>query len=236
MTAIKDWTLLFLLLLALDASSQKQDAGIWFGIKLTTDLTKKLEASISPELRLDENLSRLSGIFSDFELEYKLNKLLFISGAYRFGWRRNNNWLDSRQRFTGGIGAKHKSGDFTFAILSRYQTTGFVSSAENDADLSVSWRNKFSVKFGGLKKTDLSTSFEIFNAAGPFDVIQLTDWRWQAEVERKLSKRRFISAGYMIQQDLSGSQVETDFVFLLGYKYLPDFKKKKKKTEEIPTP
>jgi hypothetical protein len=74
------------------------------------------------------------------------------------------------------------------------------------------------VKYGGLKKTDLATSFEIFNAVSAYQQLAWTNWRWTAQVTHKISKKQSAALGYLIQRDLTESPQHLDFVFLLSYK------------------
>ena len=215
--------------------SQLNDAGLWMGFKSKVELTKKLDVSVDPEIRLSENLSYVSGIFTDVGAEYRISKPLYVSVTYRIGARHKDVFWDMRQRISTGLEVKQKFGDFSVSFLTRYQASRQGIQVENDPDFSASWRNKLSAKFDGIKKTDLGMSFELFQAAGPYETAELTDWRWTADIERKLSKRRYVSLGYLIQKNLVSTQPEMDFVVLAGYKYLPDFSKKKKKKKKDPT-
>ena len=84
-------------------------------------------------------------------------------------------------------------------------------------------RNKFGVKYEGVKKYTFSTSYEFFNSVALVNRLEWQNWRWTIEAERKLNKRNFISLGYLIQKDLKSSVPASDFVVLVGYKHI--FKK-----------
>jgi hypothetical protein len=46
----------------------------------------------------------------------------------------------------------------------------------------------------------------------------MTNWRWTAQVARKINKKQSVALGYLIQRDLTESPQHLDFVFLLSYK------------------
>ncbi len=212
------------------------DAGLWTSLSLSMPVNKELEFSVSPEIRLDENLSQVSTFFGDVGVEYELMKYLYTNLTYRIGGRNSGEWIDLRQRYSFGLGLKNTWGDFRAGWLCRMQASRSGTVAESDADFSTALRNKFSFKYTGLKKTDFSTSFETFNAAGAYGTMLLTDWRWQAQVERRIiNKRNFVSIGYLIQKDLMSEQPELDYVFLVGYKLEVGWLKEKQGEEAVPS-
>jgi hypothetical protein len=48
--------------------------------------------------------------------------------------------------------------------------------------------------------------------------LALTNWRWTAQVSRKITKKQTVVAGYLIQRDLTESPQEMDYVILVSYK------------------
>lgn len=206
--------------------SQEKDAGLWSGIGLSYEVNKKLEVSVSPELRLEENLSRISSAFCDFGAEYKLGSGFSASATYRIGGRNRIDFYQTRQRLQLGLGYKWKFENFSISYALKYQASiqGALS-GESDADFVTIIRNKVGVKYDGFKKYSLSSSFEFFNSASEENRLEWQNWRSTTEVERKINKRNFVSLGYLIQKDLISSVPSMDFVVLVGYKHI--FKKKK---------
>jgi Protein of unknown function (DUF2490) len=215
--------------LTLGRTQNRNDAGLWTGLSLGFDLGKGLNGEIAPQIRFDENMSRISGAFSDFGIEKKIHDNLDFSLEYRGGVRRNDNVYDGRHRFSSGLTVKTDVKDFKLSYTIRYQLSPRLNGGEGDVDIKNVLRQKVGVKYSGIKKYALATSFEVF-IDGEED--GFSDWRWQGSIERKFSKRKFLSLGYLIQKNLY--DLRMDYVVLVTYKY--DLKSFKKSKEEEATP
>lgn len=210
--------LLSVLLSCVRVWSQSNDAGLWMDVGLSHELNNRIEISVSPEVRFDENISRWSRLFVDIGAEYKASKNISLQAAYRGGVGNDGVQIDGRQRIQYGISFKEKWNDWTIQLFSRAQYSVTGGLGDSDADFTTIWRNRASMKYGGLKKTDLSSSFELFNSISAYQNLALTNWRWTAQVSRKITKKQAVSVGYLIQRDLTESPQEMDYVFLLSYK------------------
>ncbi len=207
------------------------DAGLWTGLSIGLDLGKGLNGEIAPQIRFDENMSSVSGVFSDFGIEKKIHDNLDLSIEYRGGLRRNDDFYESRHRFSSGLTAKTDIKDFRLAYTIRYQLSPRLNGGEGDVDLKNVLRQKVGVKYSGIKKYALSTSFEVFMDG---EETGFSNWRWQGSVERKFSKRKFLSLGYLIQKNLY--DLDMDFVVVVSYKYELKSFQKSKDEEPIPQP
>lgn len=216
--------------------AQYKDAGMWTDATFVSAINKKLDLAFSPEIRLNENITRISRIFADLGLQYKLNKHVQASLTSRTGFAQLTDVYQARQRFQFGVGYKIKLHDFSFAITTRWQLATRANTPENDPDLITTIRNKIAVKYSGMKKMDFSTSFELFNKSNLYNSFALQNWRWVASAERKLNKRNFLSIGYLIQKSMLVSPQEIDFVVLVSYQHNLNWKKKKGEKEENPEP
>jgi hypothetical protein len=58
----------------------------------------------------------------------------------------------------------------------------------------------------------------MFNSISAYQDLALTNWRWTAQVSRKITKKQTVVAGYLIQRDLTESPQEMDYVILVSYK------------------
>jgi hypothetical protein len=210
--------LVVLLLCVSRLCAQTKDAGLWMDVGFSRELGDRFELSVSPELRLDENLTRWSRLFADASLEYKYNKNFSLSAAYRGGAGNDGVHVDGRHRMQYGLGVKQKWNDWTVQYHSRVQFALNAAWSDADVDFNTTWRNRVTVKYSGLKKTDLSTAFEIFNAISVYQEMAFTNWRWTSQVARKINKNQSASIGYLIQRDMTDSPQHIDFVILLSYK------------------
>jgi hypothetical protein len=151
-------------------------------------------------------------------LEYKYNKRISLSAAYRGGVGNDGVHIDGRHRVQYGLGLKQKWSDWSVQYQSRVQFALNAAWSDADVDFNTTWRNRITLKYGGLKKTDLATAYEIFNSVSAYQDLALTNWRWTAQVSRKINKKQAVSFGYLIQRDLTESPQEMDYVILVSYK------------------
>ena len=207
-----------LLLSAARMCAQTKDAGLWMDVGFSREMGDRFELTVSPEIRLDENLTRWSRLFADASLEYKYNKHISLSAAYRGGAGNDGVHVDGRHRMQYGLGLKQKWNDWTIQYQSRVQFALNAAWSEADVDFNTTWRNRVTVKYGGLKKTDLATAYEIFNSVSAYQELAWTNWRWTAQVARKINKKQSVALGYLIQRDLTESPQHLDFVILISYK------------------
>ncbi len=225
-----------LIIIALSSSvtlnAQYKDAGMWLNFSVSSEVKKNLELSLATEARLDENITHLSSAFADLGAQYKINKQFFVTATYRCGSKSSGDFYDLRQRFQLGVLFKKKWNDFTFAYQPRWQASVSNNQGENDADFVTIMRNRFKIQYGGLNKTNVSTSCEFFNLTSQYRPLLWQSWRWVSEIERDITKNSSVSLGYLIQRNILSSPQEVDYVFLLSFQQKLNNKKKKDKEEK----
>ncbi|MFM7725641.1 MAG: DUF2490 domain-containing protein, partial [Flavobacteriales bacterium] len=160
--------LLALTFVITQAFSQTKDAGLWMDVGFSRELGDRFEYAVSPEIRLDENLTRWSRLFTDASLEFKYNKHISLSAAYRGGVGNDGVHIDGRHRMQYGLGLKQKWNDWTVQYQSRVQFALNAAWSDADVDFNTTWRNRLTLKYGGLKKTDLATAYETFNSVSAY--------------------------------------------------------------------
>ncbi len=207
------------------------DAGMWNAFSFSADIKdltpwkdpkifKDWRLYVNPEIRFDENLSRLNNFFSDLGTEKKWSKFLSTSVEYRIGGRREEDWYNLRRRWSYGLQLSLPVKDFKISATTRCQV---AKSASSDIDLTSTWRQKLAVEYSNWDNLSIQLSHELF-----FEPITLenTNWRSQFIVKYKLDKSNALSFGYLVQRDLTDANM--DFVILTGYKW--EFNKKKEKS------
>lgn len=205
--------------------AQEKDLGLWTGATFEYKVNDRFDLKLSPEIRFEENISRLGNAFGELSGSYQLLEGLNAGLTYRFGQRNKFDYFQTRQRLQFELGYKYKFENWTVGYALRYQKTLQGNFADSDPDFETVLRNKFSVKYTKIKKTDISAGWEFFHNGEAEGGLVWQNWRATLEVERKLNKRNFISLGYLIQKDLESSVPSLDYVFLVGYTHI--IKKKK---------
>lgn len=233
-TMLRNLIVCIFVLAVFSVPAQYRDAGAWTSFTAEYKPVKGTEFSVSPEFRLYDNFSRVSNAFVDVGVQQRLVGDLDVSLTYRAGYRDPLEVQIWRQRIQTGFSFKREFGNWSAGFASRFQV-GFVEEDDDsDPDFVTTWRNKWNVKYKGLKKWELAGTFEIFHSRGDDRELEWTDWRATAQAEYKFSKRKFMTIGYLVQRNLQSKVPEMDYVVLLSYKYI--LKKKKQKDGEEPVP
>ena len=225
------WLVISVIATASNVCAQQKDAGLWVGSSFSFELAevflsnnkalKNWNFYAAPELRLDENMTRVNGFFSDFGTSKKWNKYIATTIENRIGGKRSQGEYNFRKRWSYGLQLILPSKQFKLSSTTRYQST---TTYGTDIDLKAAWREKFTFEFSGLKNVNVQLSHELF-----FEPITYTytDWRSQINLKFKINKTSNFSVGYLIQKDLGNGDM--DFVVLSGYKW--ELNRKKKKAE-----
>jgi hypothetical protein len=225
-------SLAIFLFLATFASAQNvNDAGMWNAFSFSADVKdltpwkdldffKSMSVNVNPEIRFNENISKVSGYFTDLGLEKKWSKFLSTNVEYRIGGRREETWFNLRRRWSFGGQVSIPIERFKFSSTTRYQVANNISS---DVDLNSTWRQKLGVEYSLKKDLSVQVSHELF-----FRPVTLenSDWRSQFVLKYKVNKSNAFSLGYLIQRNLGNADM--DFVIVSGYKW--EFNKKKEKS------
>jgi hypothetical protein len=223
--------LFFVLVHSFVFGQNMNDAGMWNTFSFSGDIKdltpwkdpkvfKDWSVHIDPEMRFDENVSRLYGYFADLGTEKKWSKYLLTSLEYRLGAKREESWYNLRTRWSLGAQLSLPFKDFKISSTTRYQVAKVMTT---DLDLKSTWRQKVSLEYSGWKNFGIQMSHEFFFLPV---TLENTNWRSQVSLKYKLDKSNALSIGYLVQRDLTNADM--DFIVLTGYKW--EFNKKKEKS------
>lgn len=212
---------IFVLFCDTPAICQDKDAQLWTSLSIEAKLVKKLTANVSQELRFNENMTEAGTIYTDFGLEYKINKYFQVALNYRFvEKRRKDNYYSFRQRMYVDIKYEKKLKPIKIQLRCRIQDEYADIGRDSDGGIAKYYlRNKISLKWDTEKPITPYLSVELFTPLvspwyGAFDNI-----RASSGVEYAFSKHHKIDLYYMIQKEINVSRPETDFVVGLGYSF-----------------
>jgi Protein of unknown function (DUF2490) len=200
--------------------AQEVDNGLWLNPSFEYKGLKKVDFELSPELRWDEDVTRLRSRQIDFKGRYNMKKDFFAGLSVRVGSIQRNSGWQPRQRIQLNGGKKWKPGDFRIGYTSKIQFSFASKTRARDADFNSNFRNKLSVSYNGIKKFTLGFSFELFHGLSDGEFLELQDWRFVSEGEYKINKRNFVGLGYLIQHKIQPGIDQRDRVVLLSYKFV----------------
>ena len=151
------------LIMPASAQAQIDDVGVWFGITLQTKITRELEGSLTEQVRLNNDASRLNQFLSDIGINYSVNNKLKVGFHYRFIKSNQENYYSSRHRLYADISWKEKISLVSFTLRERIQEqfTDYYSSEVGKIPVWV-LRSKLTAKFDLNKKYSPYLSGEIY--------------------------------------------------------------------------
>lgn len=198
---------------------QVNDAGLWTSVNFEAKLAKRVSATVSEELRFNENITELGAAFTDIGLNYKLNKHFQFAINYRFIQRhRLDNFYSFRHRFYADIKYSHKLKPFELSFRTRFQDQiSDIGRAKDGGVPEYYLRNKLSLKWDLNKAYSPYISLELFSPLCYPHLYAFDGIRTTAGFEYEFSKHHKIDIYYMIQKELNVSNPQTDFVLGLGY-------------------
>lgn len=127
-------------------STLVRDLETWSSFTLSKKaFDKKVEFSISPQVRLEDNSSKVSQFFIDFGADAKVFKNFSVGANFRYiksDSRQDiiGNTLDElepEKRFSFDVKYKHKLDRFKLSYRLRYQNRNFIGYTSDDGDVSV---------------------------------------------------------------------------------------------------
>jgi hypothetical protein len=200
--------------------AQEVDNGLWLSPSVEYRGIKKLELTVAPELRWDEDISRLRTRQVDLKARYDFKKGYFAGLSLRIGAIQRNSGWQPRQRIQLNGGKRWKPGDFRIGYTTKVQFTFSGQTRTRDADLNSNFRNKLAVSYAGIKKFTPGISYELFHGLSGRDFLELQDWRFVIEGEFKINKRNYVGLGYLLQQEIQRGIDQRDRVILISYKHI----------------
>ena len=200
-------SILLLLFCTFSSIAQENDFQTWTSFSANKKIIKNTRLSVKTGLRLRENSSLYSKLFTDLKIKSKYNKHFSFAIGYRF----SNDWnkqleLSQKNRFYSDIYYKDKyKKRFFFDARARLQTQG------NIEGYSATFRHKTALAYN-LPKTKLepSVALEYFL---PFESILIEKLRYTIGISHPITKDLDVELAYRIQQEFYTNNPETLFIF-----------------------
>ena len=199
--------------------AQIDDVGLWLGVTLQSNLTRQLEGSLTEQLRLRNDVTRINLILSDIGLDYSVTKKLKVGLHYRFINSNKENYYSIRHRFYADIAWKEKVKFISFTIRERIQEqfTDYNSS-ENGKIPDWVLRSKLTAKIDLDKKYSPYVSFEMFylidNSKEEYGI---TDFRYETGIDYEFNRIHSVNPFLLYQIARSTNFVE--LIYGISYTY-----------------
>lgn len=213
------FTLTLVLFACIYSFGQNKDFGIWTGGTLKFKSSKKIDLSLSPELRWDQNVSRIRNRILDLGVNYDLPDGFEVGATYRIsGVQRNSGW-QQRQRLQLGGDKTWKLDDFRIAYKSKVQFSFDKANIKREADQNSNFRNKIEAEYKGLKRIDLGSSIELFHGLRSGEFLEYQAWRWVMFAQYKVSKDFDLKLSYVVDNELNIGVDDRARIIAFGFSY-----------------
>lgn len=209
------------LLLFTKATAQVKDAGLWLNFSMEKKFTKKISASLSQELRFNENISELGTAFTEVGGEYKFNKRFTGELYYRYVQKRqlNDYYLNSHRWFVD-LSYKRKIKKISFTLRQRVQAQVRALETSSESKLPEYYmRTKLALKMDLDKKYTPFIAGEIFYPAFSGQDLFIDNTRFSLGFEYDFNKRHSVTLFYMINTEVNVNDPWTDYISGASYKY-----------------
>jgi hypothetical protein len=215
--------LLFFIFYGLTAQDVKvvRDFEVWSEVELETTIAGKWDLKIQEELRLKTDASELNNFFTQFGLNYHINKNFSLEGSYRIIKNQNKEkLLENFCRYDLALVYKARYDDFSIKYRAKYQKRIEGSNPfRNKMPYEIKLRHKLQLNYDGLKSFTPYISSEIFQTQ-VIDVFPEYDlFRLKAGINYKIKKIGSFKLSYGIEKELNNPQPFTHYILGMNYAY-----------------
>lgn len=199
--------------------AQIDDVGLWLGVNIQSNITRQLEGSLTEQLRLSNDATRINLILSDLGLDYSFSKKLKVGLHYRFINRNKENYYSKRHRFYADIAWKEKVKFISFTLRERIQEQ-FSDYNSSETGKIPEWvlRSKLTAKIDLDKKYIPYLSFEVFylidNAK---EENGITDFRYETGINYEFNRINSVNPFLLCQITRSTNFIE--LIYGVSYTY-----------------
>jgi long-subunit fatty acid transport protein len=226
--------LLFLRIYLVEAQ-QQTDAGMWSTLSIEKDITKKFSVGLDQEVRLKNNSSRLSLLYTNVSAGYKINKGFKLGFGYRWIDKyEKEGYFSFKHRLMLDISCKYKISDLSLGYRSRIQSEiGNVYKSSLGGIPEWYWRNKFEIKYELNNFTpyiNAEFGYQVIDSKNPRADYAFHRVRTSVGLDYKINKQNSIGIYYLNQQEFDIDDPSNSNI--LGLQYSISFGRNKNKDKD----
>lgn len=206
-----------LFLIGFNVTAQK-DTGLWAGLSLKKNITKKVIIYVNGQSRFDNDISYLKTYFGELGVGYKLNKKFNVSLYYRYieSKKKESKEFKTRNRFYGDFSFDQKIiKKLSFQNRIRYQHQ-FKDNDDGISEFNSSYiRNKIGIEYNAKFKLTPVISADFFYNIQDKTLDQI---RPKVSCGYKINKNNAVSLGVfknidLIDNEVSGTVIQFNYNF-----------------------
>ena len=206
--------LLQIFLCSFSIYGQQEDFRTWINVELEGELFNLVDFSVTPELRLCDNSTRLDGILGEIDLSVPVTKFLRLGTYYRYELDQNRR----THRFAAYAELDEKIGDLRMKYRAMYQREYTNIHTDNQGWIPVSvHRHKITLKYR-RKGWDITPgiSVEGFFMLNPKWNNSQEKLRLTAGVRYRFTKKINLGIDYKYQKEFYERNPLTSHIISIG--------------------
>lgn len=196
---------IFVIILLSISHAQIDDIGVWSGITFQTKITRELEVSLTEQLRLKNDVTRISLLLSDIGLSYDVSKKLQVGLNYRYIKSNQDNYYSNRHRIYADLAWKEKIKFISITLRERVQEQ-YSDYYSSETGKVPDWvlRSKLTAKIDLDKKYSPYLSGEIFYLLdNESNENGLTQYRYETGINYNINRIHSINPFFIFQKSHS---------------------------------
>jgi len=213
------------------SESKPSDVELWNGIEINKEITKKLDASFTYQLRFNQQVQRFKSTFAQFGISFpikKIHKNVKLSPNLRLIRTFDKEFI--KRPFLDVSVGLYKSKKITLGHKMRFQKD-FEHFNQNEFDLDFYWRNRLTISFKQFSQNKKWEDFEPYLSAILFTRAhsagsKMDQLRLLAGFNYKIKKRQSIRLGYIYRERFNISRPSISHIISIKINFeMKDFKK-----------
>jgi len=217
--------------LLVNSKSKASDVELWNGIEISKEITKKVDASFTYQLRFNEQVQRFKSTFAQFGITFpikKIHKNISLSPNIRL-IRTFDKEFVKRPFLDIGMGI-YKNEKISLAYKMRLQKD-FEHFSKNEFEVDFYWRNRLTLNFKQLSQNKKWKDIEpylgiILFTRAKYGASQNDQLRLLAGINYKIKKRQSVRLGYIYRERFNVSKPAVSHIITLKMNFeVKDFKK-----------
>jgi len=201
--------------------AQVNDACLWTSMNIEKKITSKFSATLTEELRFNENISELGTAFTELGASYKFYNFFSLGLSYRY--IQNKNQDDSysiRHRYNIDLAFKYKGKKVIASLRERVQTQYTDVNTSEDGKVPVRYlRSKLMLKYDLEKKYTPFISCELFLQLSNPEGNEIDKERFAAGFSYEFSKYTAVDLFYMINKEIHVNDPLTEYITGVEFNY-----------------
>lgn len=186
------------------------DLGMWGGIAIEKEISKRFEFQAEEEIRLKNNITEVNSLLTELGFTYKPNKYYRLGLSYRFTYYTDGSLGN---RLTLSNEARYKVEDVSFTYRLNLQ-----QDFNTQDPIEYKIRNRLGIDYKINKHWEIGTAAELFYSFY-YNRNVLDQYRLKWGFDHNFNKHHRLGFTLVFQQEFNVANPDSDLILATKYKY-----------------